>query len=167
VPGVVRVSGYFEENDTAYIVMEYVKGQTLSAWLRANKVMPARDMMKHMLQIVRGLEKIHRLGILHLDISPENIMVREDGSFVLIDFGAARELSGRENRVRESKSCYSPPEQRRGACVGPYSDVYALCATMYHCVVGHAPDDCTLGERTDLLKSRLRRRSRSKGAVKR
>lgn len=140
--GVVHVIDYFEANGTAYIVMERVEGETLSAVLSREKTMDAESVFRQMLPLIESLDKIHQTGIIHRDISPDNIMVQPDGSLTLIDFGAAREMVQDHEKTYTtiSKASYSPGEQYdKNGKQGPWTDVYSLCATLYHCIVGAAP----------------------------
>ena len=141
--GVVRVTDYFEGNGTAYLVMEYLEGETLQEWIRENGRMPAEEAFRRILPVVRTLGKIHRRGIIHRDISPDNLMVLTDGSLRLMDFGAARDYGEEAKRGLSMilKDGYAPIEQyRTGTAQGPWTDVYSLCASMYACVAGTAPE---------------------------
>ncbi len=141
-PGIVQVMDYFEANGTAYIVMEYLDGITLKEFIKERGRMPGEEIFSRMLPIVRALGQIHARGIILRDISPDNIMVLEDGSFRLMDFGAARAYKNKAGRGMSVilKDGYAPPEQyRAGAAQGPWTDIYALCAVMYECACGKAP----------------------------
>ena len=142
--GIVDVRDYFTENNTAYIVMEYIEGVTLFQYLRDNGVMKADRLINYMLPIMQTLEKMHTHNIIHRDISPDNIMVSKDGSLKLLDFGAARYFSGSAVQTMSVviKQSYAPYEQyRRNGNQGPWTDVYGLCATIYKCITGIAPPD--------------------------
>ena len=153
-PGVVRVLDFFEANGTAYIVMEFVEGGTLGAKAAAGP-MPAGEVMRRFLPLVDTLAQIHKMGVIHRDISPENIMVRPDGSLTLIDFGAAREyMDGDGHYTSLSRESYSPNEQYdSNGRQGPWTDVYALCATMYSCVCGAPPQSAVQRMFLDELKA--------------
>ena len=139
---IARVLDYFEANDTAYIVMEYVEGETLGAYIAAHGPLDAEDAFRRFLPLVKSLSFIHGSGVIHRDISPDNIMVQPDGSLKLIDFGAAREFTamGGEMHSVIAKDSYAPPEQYdRNGNLGPWTDVYALCATIYTCITNQPP----------------------------
>ena len=139
-PGVVRVLDYFEANGTAYIVMEYIEGVTLASAI-AHDPPPAESVVRSLLPLIDVLGEIHAAGVIHRDISPDNIIVQPGGSLKLIDFGAARsyaETAGPYTAI--SRSCYSPSEQYdANGNQGPWTDVYSICATLYTCVAGTPP----------------------------
>ena len=141
--GIVHVVDYFEANNTAYIVMEYISGITLKEQIRRHGIMPADALFQRVKPLLRTLGKIHSAGLVHRDISPDNIMVLEDGSFCLIDFGAATHYVGGEKTVSTIyKTGYAAPEQYAGADkVAPSSDLYALSAALYYCLTGMEPED--------------------------
>jgi hypothetical protein len=143
LPGVVDVLTYFRENGTGYIVMHYMAGRTLREHLRQRgSPLPFDEAVTVMLPVLAALQEVHRLGLVHRDISPDNIYICDSGRVCLLDFGAAR------NAVRDrSKSLsvqfkegYTPEEQyRRHGQQGPWTDVYAAAATMYRVMTGVAP----------------------------
>lgn len=142
-PGIVTVRDYFEANHTAYIVMEYLEGQDLRAYLKGARFQ-ADDIFNRMRPVMDALEKIHEVGIIHRDISPDNIMLLTNGTVKLMDFGAARQLdlSGNASISVVLKTGYAPEEQyRTRGQQGPWTDIYALCATIYRCITGLKPDD--------------------------
>jgi serine/threonine protein kinase len=139
---IVRVISYMEAHGTAYFVMDYEEGECLDARLRVRVTLPRNEILKIMLPIVRGLNVVHAQNFLHRDIKPLNIYVRRDGSPVLLDFGAAREALGTQSRTvtRMVTPGYAPFEQYlANTKQGPWSDIYAIGATMYQCAVGVAP----------------------------
>lgn len=147
-PNIVGVSQIFEANNTAYIVLEYQNGRSLKEWLKEFKDGPSQeDLDKIIAPILNALELIHRNNMLHRDLAPDNIYIREDGSPVILDFGSAREAIAARSRTISAivKSGYSPAEQysTRGSGQGPWSDIYALAATLYLCVTGNAPEEAT------------------------
>lgn len=142
-PGVVNVIDFLQENNTAYIVMEYLDGITLREYLKQNGNLTPEQAVTMLLPAMRALVKIHNDGIIHRDISPDNIMMLRDGSLKLMDFGAARDYDG-DNRSMSImlKQGYAPAEQyRRNGKQGPWTDVYGMCATIYRCITGVAPVD--------------------------
>ena len=140
---IIKVYRYFEANDTAYIVMEYAEGKTLSEILRRNGTVKVSDLKRIVLPILEGLQVVHDANFLHRDIKPGNIVLRdEDESPVLLDFGAARQdLSARSRSVTAIVTPgYAPIEQytSRGH-QGPWTDIYALGAVCYKALTGDTP----------------------------
>ena len=142
-PHIVRVLRFLEANGTAYTVMEYEKGQTLAEYLKKHG--PALDeamLLRVFIPILNGLHAVHEAHMLHLDIKPANIYLREDGSPMLIDFGSARQAitaSTQAQRIALTRG-YAPMEQypEKGK-PGPWTDIYGIGATMYRCVMGRNP----------------------------
>ena len=144
-PNIVRITDYFEANNTAYIVMEYEDGEPLDELLRRLGTLTEEQLKYILLPIADGLGAVHREDVLHRDIKPANIFVRRmDGSPVLLDFGAARsELGVKSENVDAIVSPpYSPPEQYySGGEQGPYTDIYALSALCYSAITGKPPPE--------------------------
>ncbi len=141
-PGIVRVFDVFEENDTAYLVTSLLEGETLAGRLeRRGKLVP--DEVKSRLEgILSALAEVHRAGLLHRDLKPDNLFCVENGRTVLIDFGSARafQLGRTVAHTRVLTAQYAPPEQWSSeARFGPYTDFYALGATFYHALSGTPP----------------------------
>ena len=142
--GIVKALDFFEINNTAYIVMEYLEGVTLKQYLAENKRIDAEDLVELLVPLIESLDEIHSQGLIHRDISPDNIMVLPDGRIKLMDFGAARDYTefGEKSLSIVLKPGYAPPEQYQTHGVqGPWTDIYALCATMYKCITGENPPD--------------------------
>ncbi|MGN1130563.1 MAG: protein kinase [Ruminococcus sp.] len=153
--GIVNVRDYFEENGTAYIVMEYIDGKNLKIYMREHGVFKQQDILALMKPIFDALEKIHNSGLIHRDISPDNIMFTKDSTLKLMDFGASQNID-LDNTTRGTiilKPGYAPPEQyQRDGNQGTWTDVYALCATMYKCITGITPDEAIIRAKNDELK---------------
>ena len=143
-PGVVRVRDYFTANGTAYIVMEYEEGESLSATLQRGGILPEPELRRILNDIMPALEAIHAQGYLHRDIKPSNLYIRASSNrVILIDFGAARQALGRRTRSVTSVVTpgYSPIEQyvTVGEDYGPWTDIYAIGAVLYRCITGTPP----------------------------
>ena len=137
---VVNVWDVFYENETAYIVMEYIKGITVKDYLiKRGTVMDAGECFELLGPVIRDLQGVHEKGIVHRDISPDNLMIDEDGKVKLLDLGAAKDLSKGtgQSSALVAKKGFSPPEQYATSMnIGPWTDVYAMCATIYWCMTG-------------------------------
>ncbi|MBS0240846.1 MAG: serine/threonine protein kinase [Proteobacteria bacterium] len=147
-PAIVDVTSIFEANGTAYIVLGYEQGTDMSQWLKRLGRPPSQDELDRLLTPLLGaLEEIHKHNMMHRDISPDNLLIRDDGRPVLIDFGSAREsIRGRARALSAIvKHGYSPPEQysSRPELQGPWTDIYALSATIYRAVSTKLPPDAT------------------------
>ena len=141
-PGIVRVFGVWEENDTAYMAMELLDGESLQKRLESKGVMNEKDALAIIEWVAQALSQVHERGLLHRDIKPDNIQITSDNRVVLIDFGTAREFSADRTRAMTAMVThgYAPLEQYgKQAKFGPYTDVYALAATLYHCLTGQLP----------------------------
>lgn len=155
IPGIVDVREYFEENSTAYIIMEYLDGVNLSSYLKQNGNFSPEEIFQLMYPITRSLQKIHEAGIIHRDISPDNIMYLKNGTLKLMDFGSARYFTNSQKEMSVMiKQGYAPEEQySKNGDQGPWTDVYGLCATMYRCITGLVPQDAIDRIKNDTLKS--------------
>ena len=139
IPSIVRVRETFLENETAYIVMDYVEGETLKTRLKRDGVLTYSACYAMLRPMMEDLQKVHQLGIIHRDISPDNIMIQKDGSVKLLDLGAAKDLSKKSDGLSQlvTKNGFSPAEQYMDSGkIGPWTDVYALCATIYYACYG-------------------------------
>ena len=153
--GIVKVQDFFEINNTAYIVMEYLEGITLKQYLRENDRIEPEELLELFVPLIESLDEIHSQGLIHRDISPDNIMVLLGGKIKLMDFGAARDYTdfGEKSLSLILKPGYAPPEQYQTHGVqGPWTDIYALCATMYKCLTGENPPDAIERVMDDNLK---------------
>lgn len=150
VPEIVQVRNFFLANNTAYIVMEYVEGITLKQLVKEHGGMLSKEKTFEIMKpVMEALCKVHKAGLVHRDISPDNIMLLPNGKAKLLDFGAVRDVGGADVDSPLSQSTeailkqgYAPIEQyqNRGS-LGPWTDVYALCATIYYCLKGEVPTD--------------------------
>lgn len=140
---IISVLDYFEENETAYIVMEYVEGKPLNNHLKekGGKISVA-ECLKLVLPVIEALDAVHRQSVIHRDISPDNIYLASDGNVKLLDFGAARHAVGDQtgSMTVVLKRGFAPAEQYSNTGKqGPWTDVYGLCATIYRAITGQPP----------------------------
>lgn len=160
-PNLNKVFRFFKANGTAYMVLEYVDGETLSARLRRGGGLPESELVRMLDGLLSGLAAVHEAGYVHRDIKPGNIMLRADGSAVLLDFGAARAALGQRSKSITAilTPGYAPVEQydQHADDIGPWTDIYALGMVAYRCV-------CGCGD-TDLLDAVARARLQRKGAI--
>jgi serine/threonine protein kinase len=142
-PGIVSVDTVFKDNGTAYLVMEFLDGVTFEEFLaRRGGRITFETAMRVVLPAMDALAAVHAEGILHRDISPDNIYLTRAGKVKLIDFGAARNALGQKSRNLSIilKEGYAPEEQYRASGIqGPWTDVYAMAATLYHAITGRIP----------------------------
>ena len=149
-PNILRVLDVFRDNQTAYMVMEFVPGETLKQKIQREGPMNTRDALKLIDQLLDAVEEVHKQGLLHRDIKPENILLSPQGLVVLIDFGSARDFtegatSTQTERVTSTQTAmislgYSPPEQYSNRDKrGTYTDIYSLGATIYYLLTGEKP----------------------------
>lgn len=153
-PNIVNVFDFFEANNTAYIVMEFLEGRTLSQILqKQNAPLPYDYCVNVASDVCAALKAIHKENILHRDVSPDNIMICDNGVVKLFDFGAARFSAGVENRVTVVvKPGFAPPEQYdKVNRQDPRTDIYALGATLYYAMTGTRPDESTNRKIEDTL----------------
>lgn len=167
-PNIANVNHLFRANNTVYYVMEFVEGQDLRQILRSRgcplhtndysgnlgSPMTWEELEPIMVQAASALAHIHKCGIIHCDISPDNILLQSNRQVKLLDFGAAKStLRGTiAVSVIMHKPGYTPPEQMSGRNMRSYTDVYALAATIYCCLVGAAPPSCDMRLMDDEIK---------------
>ena len=165
-PSVVSVLNFFRQNETGYMVMNYLEGATLQDF-----IVTARDLKKQKVfrestirslfdEILRGLRIVHQHKMLHLDLKPANIFITDDNKAVMIDFGAAREVLNKEGNF--TRPMYTPgfaaPEMyRRDSTMGPWTDIYAIGACIYSCMQGYPPNDAPQRLEKDRLALSLTR----------
>ena len=176
LPGIVQIYDYFLENDTAYIVMEYLQGMTLKEYVQSCGPIGFGEMASMLLPVMDSLQVLHQRGILHADLSPDNMKVVDQGShkgqLILYDFGGiflqralqeklgAAQTDGREKKVYFRKAGYTAPEQGPESQdrPGPWSDVYSMAATMYFGITGAAPAEPGAESKKRLRKRLLHQR---------
>lgn len=142
--GIVSVLDFFYENETAYIVMEYIHGMSVKNYIRSHGPMEGKRVLQLMKPVLETLAKVHKTGMVHRDISPDNILFSDNEELVLIDFGSARvrNMEMTKSMTVVFKRGYSPEEQYRAkGRQGAWSDVYAICATMYFMLTAKTPED--------------------------
>lgn len=151
-PNIVAILHYFEANNTAYLVMEYESGEDLGTILRRGDAFTEAGLRRFLVPLLEGLAQVHAAGFLHRDIKPENIYLRDDGSPVLLDFGAARQAMTSRSQTLTNivTGGYAPFEQYvTNAKQGPWSDIYGIGAVLYRIVTGRRPLEATARVRTD------------------
>ena len=146
-PHLVHVHDMFEENGTVYYVMDFVKGESLSSYMRRTGQPLSEEQTLYILdQLLNGLEEVHAKQIWHLDLKPDNVMIDKDGNVVIIDFGASKQV-GQSGRYTGTTNIlcytpgYAPTEQvnQNMDAIGPWTDIYALGATLYNLLTGIDP----------------------------
>ena len=155
IPGIVQIYNSFEENGTAYIVMEYLEGETLDQKLKREKRIPEQEAVKIMLPVLQALETVHKQGLLHRDIAPNNIFLTKEGEAKLLDFGASRSATGSHSKSLTVlyKEGYTAEEQYQShGNQGAWTDVYASAATLYKMLTGITPPGALERRRKDTLR---------------
>ena len=167
-PSVVSVMNFFRENETVYMVMNYLEGASLQDFIvtareqKKSKVFRESTIRSLFDEILRGLRIVHQHKMLHLDIKPANIFITDDNRAVLIDFGAAREVLSKEgNFVRPmyTPGFAAPEMYRRDTKMGPWTDIYAIGACIYACMQGYPPNEAPQRldkDRIEVALTRLR-----------
>ena len=165
-PSVVSVLNFFRQNETVYMVMNYLEGATLQDFivtareLKKQKVFRESTIRSLFDEILRGLRIVHQHKMLHLDLKPANIFITDDNKAVMLDFGAAREVLNKEGNF--TRPMYTPgfaaPEMyRRDSTMGPWTDIYAIGACIYSCMQGYPPNDAPQRLEKDRLALSLTR----------
>ena len=163
---VVSVLNFFRENETVYMVMNYLEGASLQDFiitareLKKQKVFRESTIRSLFDEVLRGLRIVHQHKMLHLDIKPANIFVTDDNKAVLIDFGAAREVLSKEGnfiRPMYTPGFAAPEMYRRDSAMGPWTDIYAIGACIYACMQGYPPNDAPQRQEKDRLSLALSR----------
>ena len=144
IPEIVQVLDHFPEHNTAYIVMEFLEGRTLKEVVAQTGPIPTQTMLALLEPVLRAMEAMHHAGVIHRDISPDNLMELKDGTVKLMDFGCARDFQSGLTETITLKHGFAPREQYSGRDQGPWTDVYAMCATVYYCLTGQVPARATL-----------------------
>jgi serine/threonine protein kinase len=156
-PNVMRVLDFFRANETVYLVMRYERGRSLHEQIKSRREPPEELWMRNTFaQLLDGLREVHKNKLLHLDLKPANVYLREDGTPLLIDFGAARQIlsAGGMKLPPSYTPGFAPPEMHvhtRREELGPWSDVYSIGATMYSCLAAAAPPPANVRLQRDQL----------------
>lgn len=159
-PNIVRVMRFFEANGTAYMVMEFVEGAALNDWIRTRRPLAQPQLASIVGPLLDGLEVVHKAGFLHRDIKPGNIYIRDDGTPVLLDFGAARMRTGDLTTIVSPG--FAPFEQYHNkGNQGPWSDLYALGGVLYWMITGNKPHEAAARIKADTMPSALQSADRA------
>jgi serine/threonine protein kinase len=149
-PNIVRVMRFFEANGSAYMVMEYVEGDSLPDWIKPRRPLAESEIRALVTPLLEGLVVVHSAGYLHRDVKPGNIFVRYDGSPVMLDFGSARPKSGQSTSIVTPG--YAPFEQyHTQGNQGPWSDLYAFAGVLYWITTGNRPLEAPARVREDTM----------------
>lgn len=143
---IIHVTNFFRANNTVYLVMNYEEGRDLRWFVKRSRGRLGEKFLYTVFpQVSMGLGELHQLGFLHLDIKPANVLLQAGGRAVLIDFGAVQQMvaNGRYKGVQTLTHGFAPLEQYEEGRMGPWSDIYALGATMYGCITGRPPPSAT------------------------
>ena len=136
---------FFYANETAYIVMEYISGISLQAYVEKIGKMREKKMMDFLRPLLKSLDEIHKTGLLHRDINPSNLICEKGKRLVLIDFGSMQMRGTTQKKTIQFSKGYSPPEQYAADdSEGSWTDVYAVCAVIYFMLTGQPPEDAVL-----------------------
>ena len=155
VQGIVQVYDCFYENNTAYIVMEYLEGETLDQLIKRESKIPVEDAVKIATKVLEALCVVHEAGMIHRDIAPNNIFLTSDGKVKLLDFGAARNATGSHSKsltVMYKEGFTAEEQYRSNGDQGTWTDVYSVAATLYKSITGITPDGAMERKLRDELK---------------
>jgi serine/threonine protein kinase len=167
-PSVVSVLNFFRQNETVYLVMNYLEGATLQDYIMAGRQLKAERVFSESTirsvfdEILQGLRVVHQNKMLHLDIKPANLFITDDDCAVLIDFGAAREVllkDGNFTQPMYTPGFASPEMYRRESNLGPWTDIYAIGACMYSMILGYPPAEVVKRRDKDPVPGMLLRKS--------
>ena len=154
-PNVIRVLNFFRANDTVYMVMEYEQGRTLQEMIQKNRAIITENFIRNVFtKLLNGLREVHSHKLLHLDLKPSNIYMRNDYTPVLIDFGAARQTLATDTPMLKpmyTPGFASPEHYKQRELLGPWSDIYSVGASMYACMAGSAPQAADIRSEKDRL----------------
>ena len=140
--GIVNILDFFTANDTAYIVMEYLDGVSLKKYVQKKGKLDTETTLTILHPTISSLSEVHAMGMIHRDISPDNILITRESEVKLIDFGAAQRTQDGKSHSIVLKQGFAPEEQYRQQGVqGPWSDVYAMGVTIYYCITGTLPPE--------------------------
>lgn len=167
-PAVVSVLNFFRQNETVYLVMNYLEGATLQDFIMAGRQLKTNNAFSESTirsvfeEVLQGLRVVHQHNMLHLDIKPANLFITDDDKAILIDFGAARDVLNKDEQF--TQPMYTPgfaaPEMyRRDSHLGPWTDIYAIGACLYSMMMGHPPQEAAKRRESDHLADMLSRKS--------
>lgn len=162
-PNIVRVVNFFRANNTVYMVMRYEHGKDLRWYIKRKNGKLSENVVRAIFPpLLLGLKEVHTNNLLHLDIKPANIFLRPGGNPLLLDFGAARiaVVGNRQNGPYTLTLGFAPIEQHLGGHVGPWSDIYAIGASMWSCITGRPPPPATERREKDTYKPATRQFAR-------
>lgn len=138
---IVDVLDFFEGNNTAYLVMEFLEGSSLKEYAAEHGKFPVQKFLNQITPLMEDVHRMHERGVIHRDIAPDNIILLPDGQMKLIDFGSARSYLGDKSMTVVVKKGFAPVEQYMSKGSSASTDVYALAATIYYCITGKVPPD--------------------------
>ena len=164
-PNIVQVTNFFRAHNTAYMVMHYEVGRDLRWYIKRHPGGLSEKFLRTVFPpLLVGLDELHRHGLLHLDIKPANILLRPGGNPLLLDFGAAQRTQERPAGMRTLTAGFAPLEQHVKGHIGPWTDLYAIGASMWACLSGRAPPPATARAVKDHFKGARRRYGRQYSA---
>ena len=160
-PNIVRVTDFFRDNNTVYMVMHYESGKDLRSYIKRHSRLSEKFIRTIFPELLEGLKALHAHGLLHLYVKPANIYLRPGGHPMLLDFGAAQAAMIEKKRSLQTLTQgFAPPEQHTQGHLGPWSDVYALGASMWACMSGKAPPPSPTRVEKDTLKPAVKQFAR-------